>query len=86
VNELATTVALAMGVEPKIRHLPARNEVKYAYSSHAKVQKFFGAPQLVSLEEGVKKMGAWVKEHGARKSQKFENIEVTKNFPVAWLD
>jgi hypothetical protein len=31
-------------------------------------------------------MAAWVKEHGARKSQKFENIEVTKNFPVAWLD
>jgi UDP-glucose 4-epimerase len=86
VNELAETVALALGVEPKIRHLPARNEVKYAYSSHAKVQEFFGAPRLVSLEEGVKRMAAWVKEHGARKSQKFENIEVTKNFPVAWLD
>lgn len=86
VNELAGTVALAMGVEPQIKHLPARNEVKYAYSSHDKVQKFFGSPQPVSLEEGVKKMAAWVKEHGARKSQKFENIEVTKNFPVAWLD
>ena len=86
VNELAKTVSLAMGVEPVINHLPARNEVKYPYSSHAKVHKFFGAPQLVSLEEGVSKMAAWVKEHGARKSQKFENIEVTKNFPVAWLD
>ena len=31
-------------------------------------------------------MAAWVKQHGARKSKKFENIEVTKNFPVAWLD
>jgi hypothetical protein len=31
-------------------------------------------------------MTAWVKDHGARKSQKFGNIEVTKNFPVAWLD
>lgn len=86
VNELAETVALAMGVEPKIRHLPARNEVKYAYSSHAKVQKFFGEPALVSLEEGVHRMAAWVKQHGARRSKKFENIEVTKNFPVAWLD
>jgi UDP-glucose 4-epimerase len=86
VNELASTVALAMGVEPQIKHLPARNEVKYAYSSHEKVQKFFGSSQPVSLEDGVKKMAAWVKEHGARKSQKFENIEVTKNFPVAWLD
>jgi UDP-glucose 4-epimerase len=86
VNELARTVALAMGVEPQIKHLPARNEVKYAYSSHAKVQKFFGTPHLVSLEEGVNRMAEWVKGHGARKSQKFENVEVMKNFPVAWLD
>ncbi|PWB74911.1 MAG: UDP-glucose 4-epimerase [Anaerolineales bacterium] len=86
VNELAETVARAMGVEPQIKHLPARNEVKYAYSSHDKVQKYFGAPQPVSLEEGVQKMAAWVKNHGARKSQKFGDIEVTKNFPVAWLD
>jgi UDP-glucose 4-epimerase len=86
VNELAETVARAMGVEPQIKHLPARNEVKYAYSSHDKVQKYFGAPQPVSLEAGVQKMTAWVKAHGARKSQKFGNIEVTKNFPVAWLD
>lgn len=86
VNELAETVAIAMGVEPQIKHLPARNEVKYAYSSHDKVQKFFGVPQPVSLEAGVGKMATWVKNHGARKSQKFENIEVAKNFPAAWID
>jgi len=86
VNELAETVAAAMGVEAKIRHLPSRNEVKYAYSSHDKVQKFFGDLDLISLEAGINRMAAWVKQHGARKSKKFENIEVTKNFPVAWLD
>jgi UDP-glucose 4-epimerase len=86
VNELAETVSRAMGVEPQIKHLPARNEVKYAYSSHDKVQKYFGVPQPVSLETGVKKMAAWVNNYGARKSQKFGNIEVAKNFPVAWLD
>lgn len=86
VNELAETVTREMGVEPQIKHLPARNEVKNAYSSHDKVQKYFGAPQPVSLEDGVQKMAAWVKDYGARKSQKFGNIEVTKNFPVAWLD
>ena len=86
VNELAETVSRAMGVEPQIRHLPARNEVKYAYSSHDKVRRFFGEPELVSLQAGVNRMAAWVKQHGSRKSKKFENIEVTKNFPVAWLD
>ena len=86
VNELAETVALAMDVEPQLKHLPARNEVKYAYSSHEKVYKFFGEHAPVSLKEGVNKMASWVKDHGARQSQKFENIEVSKNFPVAWLD
>jgi UDP-glucose 4-epimerase len=86
VNELAETVALAMGVEPQIKHLPPRNEVKIAYSSHKKVERCFGTPKLVGLMEGVEKMAAWVKKHGARKSQKFENVEITKNFPAAWLD
>jgi UDP-glucose 4-epimerase len=86
VNELAETVSAAMKVEPHIKHLPARNEVKFAYSSHEKVQKVFGSHQPVSLVEGVNKMAAWVKNHGARKSQKFGSIEINKNFPAAWLD
>lgn len=86
VNQLAETVALAMGVKPKIKHMPARNEVKYAYSSHEKVHRYFGEQKPVGLEDGVNRMALWVKEHGARKSQKFENIEVTQNFPIAWLD
>ena len=86
VNKLAETVALAMGVKPQIKHLSPRNEVKIAYSAHDRARKCFGDPELVSLEEGVKKMAVWVKAHGARKSQKFKNVEITKNFPVAWLD
>lgn len=86
VNELAACVAQAMGVEPDITHLPARNEVLNAYSSHEKERKIFGDRQRVSLEEGLKHMADWVKAHGARSSQKFKEIEVTKNFPKAWLD
>jgi UDP-glucose 4-epimerase len=83
--ELAGAVAQAMGVEPKILHLPARNEVINAYSSHEKVQRVFGPRRLHTLEEGLGRMAEWVKAHGARTSQKFENIEVQKNFPKAWL-
>ncbi len=86
VNELAACVAQAMGVEPDITHLPARNEVLNAYSSHEKERNIFGDQQRVSLEEGLKHMAEWVKSHGARSSQKFKEIEVTKNFPKAWLD
>lgn len=86
VNELAQRVAAAMGVAPQVVHLPARNEVVNAYSSHEKVQRVFGPRRLTTLEEGLERMAAWVKRHGARASRKFEEIEVRKNFPQAWLD
>jgi UDP-glucose 4-epimerase len=85
VNELAACVARAMGVEPQIAHLPPRNEVMNAYSSHAKLRKVFGARKLFSLDEGLCHMAAWVKKHGARTSQKFNDVEIQKNFPIAWL-
>lgn len=86
VNELAKAIAVSMGVEPKIRHMPPRNEVINAYSSHEKVESIFGTRELYSLEMGLQRMADWVKQHGARQSQKFDNIEVMKNFPLAWLD
>jgi len=85
VNQLANSVAKAMGVEPNVAHLPARNEVVNAYSSHDKIRKVFGERELISLDEGLSRMAEWVKQHGARSSSKFGNIEVTKNFPKAWL-
>jgi hypothetical protein len=75
-----------MGVEPNIIHLPPRNEVSNAYSSHDKVRRVFGDHQRYSLEEGLNRMATWVKQHGARRSQEFEGIEVRKNFPQAWLE
>ena len=85
VNELAEAVARAMGVEPHIAHLPARNEVMHAYSSHEKIRNVFGSRELVSLERGLWRMAEWVKAYGARSSRKFGEIEIEKNFPKAWL-
>lgn len=86
VNELAQAIAKAMGVKPEIKHMPARSEVIDAYSTHTKVDRIFGKRTPTSLDDGLARMAAWVKIHGARQSQKFKNIEVTKNFPAAWLD
>jgi UDP-glucose 4-epimerase len=85
VKELAERVAEAMGVEPALIYLPPRNEVADAYSSHEKVRQIFRDRRLHSLEEGLSRMAAWVTQHGARQSQEFEGIEVTRNFPQAWL-
>lgn len=85
VNELAEAIARAMGVAPQINYLPARNEVINAFSSHAKLAAVFGARRLHTLDEGLQRMAQWVQQHGARQSTIFKGIEVTKNFPVAWL-
>lgn len=85
VNQLAEVVARAMGKEPEIVHLEARNEVVHAYSSHEKVRRVFGDVKTTPLEEGIRRMAEWAMETGARKSRDFENIEVMKNFPKGWL-
>jgi len=85
VNELAKAVAKSMEVEPNIIHVPARNEVMHAYSSHDKVQGVFGEREMHSLEQGLAKMTHWVHQHGARQSSEFKNIEIMKNLPKAWL-
>jgi UDP-glucose 4-epimerase len=84
VNELAQVVAKAMGIEPKIQYLDARNEVQHAFSSHEKVKQVFGEGQPVSLEEGVQKMANWAKQAGARESSTFGKIEIWRNLPPSW--
>lgn len=84
VNELATVVSEEFGVEPKITHLSARNEVMHAYSDHTKAHGTFGAPTGIDLREGIAKMAAWARKVGARQSQEFSNIEITEKLPDGW--
>ena len=86
VNRLAELVGRAMGIEPKIRHLPARNEVVHAYSSHDKVRAFFDCPPETSLEDGLGRMAAWARVVGARQSAPFGNIEIPRNLPPSWVE
>lgn len=84
VNYLAQVVAAALGAECNVKHLEARNEVKYAFSDHSKAEEVFGKRKKTSLEEGIRKMAAWVRAHGARTSPVFKNIEILKNLPPSW--
>lgn len=88
VNELAQEVGAVMGKEPEIRYLPARHEVVHAYAIHDKVRTVFDLPDdyETPLHDGLRQMWPWVQEHGARKTPKFENIEVKKNMPTIWLE
>ncbi|MEI7752477.1 MAG: NAD-dependent epimerase/dehydratase family protein [Candidatus Omnitrophota bacterium] len=84
VNFLAEEVAKAFNAKPCIKHLEQRNEVQEAYSDHEKARKVLGATPGVSLEAGLKKMAEWARKHGARKSQEFQNIEVSIKLPPSW--
>jgi UDP-glucose 4-epimerase len=84
VNELAHVVAQAMGVEPNIQYLPARNEVQHAFSSHEKIKQIFGDHTPVSLQEGIQHMADWAMQVGARESNTFGNIEIWRNLPPSW--
>jgi UDP-glucose 4-epimerase len=84
VNELAKVVSAALGTECRIKHLEARNEVKFAFSDHSKAEKVFGKRRKTTLEEGIGTMAQWVKLHGARESNVFKDIEIMKNMPPSW--
>jgi UDP-glucose 4-epimerase len=84
VNELAEVVAQAMGKPCDINYLDARNEVKIAFSDHSKAEQMFGKRSKTALSEGVRAMVEWVREHGARESNIFDGIEVTRKMPASW--
>ena len=84
VNELAKVVMNKMGINGKIVHEPARNEVVHAFSDHSKVSKFFNTKTPETLENGIEKMANWVNQYGARATTKFENIEIEEKLPASW--
>jgi len=86
VNQLAGKVAEAMGVRANIKHLEARNEVKHAFSSHARVQEVFGCTAAVPLETGLERMARWARSVGPRRSRLFEHVEILKNMPRSWQE
>jgi len=84
VNELAAEVARAFDVKPKVHHLPPRNEVVHAFSSHEKLTRVFGTAPAVGLREGISRMADWARKRGAMAPVVFRNIEVRKNLPPSW--
>jgi UDP-glucose 4-epimerase len=84
VNRLARIVAEAMGREPRVEYLPARQEVKVAFSDHSRLKQAFGLVTETPIEEGIRRMAAWVVQHGARRTRAFEGIEIRQNLPPSW--
>ena len=84
VNQLITTISNAFDVQPPVRYLDARKEVKEAYSSHEKIRQAIDCPPPLSLVDGVERMAKWARQHGPRKGGLFTGIEVMKDMPAFW--
>lgn len=84
VNYLAEAVARNMGIEPKVIHLPARNEAVSAYAWHGKAVRMLGLHEATPLERGLKQMAKWAKTVGKQEPSRFGAIEIEKNLPPSW--
>ncbi|MFD0964988.1 NAD-dependent epimerase/dehydratase family protein [Pseudofulvibacter geojedonensis] len=84
VKQLAEEVSECFNSQTNIQYLEKRDEVEHAYSCHKKFEQVFQPQPYISLKNGLEKMADWVKEHGARTSNSFENIEIEKNLPPSW--
>lgn len=83
--ELAETIGHALGLEPRLKFLDARNEVMHAYSSHEKAARVFGdLLKNVTLEEGTRRMADWARATELRPAKPFDGIEVWMNMPPSW--
>ncbi len=85
VNQLAQEVCRVMGApQSAIVHLPPRNEVVHAFSSHAKVREYLDVPPPLPLADGLQRMAAWVQRVGSRQTSDFANIEIPHGLPAGW--
>jgi len=86
VNMLAERVAQAMGIEPKVEHLPARHETMIAYSDRAVLLEQFGdLVRPVPLSDGLDEMARWAQTAPLGQQKKFAFVEIKQKFPPSWL-
>ena len=83
-NQLADLVAAVMQVEPRVVHVARRHEVQHIRADHREVRRVFGSRPHTSLGEGLARTAAWVREHGARATPRFEGIEISTKLPEVW--
>ncbi|HEV3331067.1 MAG TPA: NAD-dependent epimerase/dehydratase family protein [Bryobacteraceae bacterium] len=86
IQDLAHLVAESMGVQPRIRYLPERSEVKHAVASHDRIAAELGYAPKTPLKEGLARMAAWVRQEGSRSTPPFQGIEIEKNLPPVWRE
>jgi UDP-glucose 4-epimerase len=84
VLELAKAVSDAFDVPLRVTHLPARNEVVHAISSHDRARRIFGEARQVSLRDGLARMATWARREGIPQATRTPEIELRQSLPAGW--
>ena len=85
INSLIKIISKEFGINPPITYCNARDEVKHAFSDHAKATKYFGNDlKQTTIEDGIKKMALWARTKGPTQTEKFTDIEIHENLPFIW--
>ena len=84
VREIAERVSALFGRPCRLDEQPARHEVKHAFSSHEKAARVFGAGAATTLDEGLARMAAWVRDEPLRAPTPFGPIEIARDLPPMW--
>jgi UDP-glucose 4-epimerase len=82
--DLAHEIALAVGIEPRIQHFPARPEVVHAVAEHSKLHRVFGTMESTPLKIGVQRMARWARTLGPCDPSHFGSLELAQNLPLIW--
>lgn len=85
VLDLAHTVCREFQLPPCFRFLPPRNEVRAAWADHEYCNQVFGHTPETTLADGIALMADWVRQHGARSTPPFSQIELTTGLPESWI-
>jgi UDP-glucose 4-epimerase len=82
--DLANRIAHAVGIEPRIRHFPARPEVIHAVAEHSRFHRVFGVAESTPLAIGIDRMARWARELGPCDPSHFGKLELAQNLPLIW--
>lgn len=86
INELAHKIINLTNSPAGIEHVPGRpNEVKEAWCSSDKARKLLGFAPKQSLDDCLKEMVIYIKEHGTKPFQYNFPIEIERGCPEQWL-
>lgn len=84
VIELAKLLMEVSGCQTGIVHLPPRLEVVDAFSSHDKLERFFGPMPKTPLRDGLLRTWEWAKGEVLKPYHLDFEIEVDRNMPPSW--